>query len=259
MQESSQTYPSKIRTPWRAFSHLREAIGLDRTSWEGARLLMAHVPVDPVEAKKILPLGMWLGKKPTATIFIAKYEKPSFSVPYHETGMMLHVHTPLGKGVHCPWMYVDDDTAFIIGRDFSGFPKKIGEIEFKETKQKAIHASVRRRKATVLTISGEIGKAEESPGPVFNQKIFNVGGQATFFVFQPIWLMKPPETILESYHADVEINLSDTINDPIGRLVDGPASKGRMVVMDYHGGALLLMVGMTGLNYYANTCYLRVK
>ena len=83
--------------------------------WENARFIVADIPIDKTKAKKILPVGMGLYSPPKATIFISDYTKTSFTVPYHEAAFLIHVRTPVGKGLHCCWMIVDDDTALIYG------------------------------------------------------------------------------------------------------------------------------------------------
>src|SRR6056297_2428422 len=95
--------------------------------WVNARFVLADVPVDRKTTNKILPLGMRVGPETKATLFIVDYTKTPFTVPYHEAALLIHVKTPLGKGLHCPWMVVDDDTALIYGREILGYPKKAAQ------------------------------------------------------------------------------------------------------------------------------------
>lgn len=123
---------------------------------------------------------MGLGPNPTATLFIVDYTKRSFTVPYHEAALLVHVRTPLGKGLHCPWMVVDDDTAMIYGREILGYPKKAADITFEED-GKNITAGVTRRGVEVLRIESTSKTRRTPPPPVFDYKTFNVGGPLRFF------------------------------------------------------------------------------
>lgn len=226
--------------------------------WDNARFVLAKVPLDRAAAKEILPLGMWLDEPATGVLFIVDYTKTSFTVPYKEAALLINVKTPLGSGVHCPWMVVDDDTALIYGRELLGYPKKMAEFTFDE-REDAVKASVTRRGVKVLSLEARRGQAQTTPPPVFNKKTFNAGGLGQFFSINPVWLFKPKEKIHESYEAEVEVRLEASPFDPIADLVAGPATSGRLVVMDIPGSEYNLPVGLAGLRFFANTFYLRFR
>jgi acetoacetate decarboxylase len=100
----------------RLFRTMLAVLGLRVKLWEDTTFILVDVPLNPAEAKKILPLFMFLRKPYRATFFIAKYAKTAFTGTYNEAALLLHVRTPFGKGVYCPWMIVNDDTALIYGR-----------------------------------------------------------------------------------------------------------------------------------------------
>jgi len=226
--------------------------------WEGARFLIAEVPLNRKEVKKILPLGLWPSDPATGMFFIVDYVKTSFTFPYKEAALLINVNTPLGRGVHCCWMVVDDDTALIYGRELLGYPKKFGKFTFQE-EGNHVSASVSRRGVTVLSMEGEKGAPQNPPPAVFDRKTFNTGGPGSFFMFSPIWMFRPREVIKESYSAQVTVKISQTHFDPIWKLVDGDAFAGRFVVSDIPGTHYNIMVGAAGLVYSARTFYLRFR
>jgi acetoacetate decarboxylase len=227
--------------------------------WENARFVLADVPLDKKETKKILPWCMGLGSNPTATLFIVDYTKTSFTVPYHEAALLVHVKTPLGKGLHCPWMVVDDDTAMIYGREILGYPKKKADIVFEENNGN-ITAGVTRRGVEVLRIESTSKARQASPPPVFDCKTFNVGGPLQFFsLLQPIWLFRPKEEIHESYETEARVLINDSEYDPIARLIDGEPFNTRMVVLDIIKGRYFLFAGLAGGFWYVHSYYLRYR
>ena len=144
------------------FENMREKKQSNQNTWNNARFVLADIPLERREVNKVLPLGMWTGPEPMATLFICHYPEVSYPIfPYHEAAMLVHVHTPMGKGLHCCWMIVDDDTALILGREMLGYPKKMGIFEFHESGND-IHAAVSRRGIRVIEIRARGGG---SPGP----------------------------------------------------------------------------------------------
>jgi acetoacetate decarboxylase len=226
--------------------------------WDNAHFVLADVPLDRREAKKVLPLGLWPSDPPLGTLFIVDYTKTSFTVPYHEAAMLIHVRTPLGRGLHCCWMVVDDDTAMIYGRELLGYPKKMAQFEFQELDGN-IRATVTRRGAKVMDMEATRGKLQTPPSPVFDFKTFNAGAMGQFFIISPIWLFRPREVIHESYAAEVKLILNISDSDPISRLVSGEPRNGRIVVMDIPGSKYNLPVGIAGVGWFANTFYLRFR
>ncbi|HUT54912.1 MAG TPA: acetoacetate decarboxylase family protein [bacterium] len=233
-------------------------VGGDVKMWENARFVLAEVPLYSSEVKKILPFGMRPVEPALATLFIADYTKTSFTAPYHEAAVLVHVRTPLGSGLHCPWMIVDDDTGLIYGRELLGYPKKFGQFTFEE-KDGGVFASVSRRGIEVMKIEARRQEREDSPRPVFDYKTFNAGGPGQFFAIQPIWLFRPKEVIQESWSAQAKVILGESDFDPIAKLVSGPPLNARFVVMDILGSRYNLPVGVAGIRWFANTYNLRFR
>lgn len=227
--------------------------------WDNARFVLADVPLDRKETRKILPLGMWTGADAKATLFIVDYTRTSFTVPYHEAALLIHVKTPLGKGLHCPWMVVDDDTALIYGREILGYPKKKADFTFAEN-QGHIEAVVRRRGVEVVRFDSVNKAPQASPAPVFDYKTFNVGGPLQFFwLLQPVWMFRPREVIHESYATEAKVVINDSEYDPLARLISGEAFNSRMVVLDIPGAKYYLFAGLAGFVWYIHSYYLRYR
>jgi acetoacetate decarboxylase len=241
-----------------ALRRLAEPLSGKVKLWENARFVLVDVPLDRKEAARLLPCGMRLREPPTATLFISNYTKTSFTVPYHEAAVLIHVRTLLGSGIHCPWMIVDDDTALIYGRELLGYPKKLGEFVFEEAGS-AVTASVRRRGVEVLSIELERGECQAYPQPVFDRKTFNAGGPGQMFLVQPVWVFRPREEIQESWTAKATVRLQESEYDPIARLVSGEPVRARFVVMDILGAKYNLPAGLAGPRWFAATYDLRYR
>jgi acetoacetate decarboxylase len=226
--------------------------------WDGARFILADVPLDAKAVGRVLPFGMKSVDPAVGTVFIADYPKTSFDVIYKEAALLIHVRTPLGRGVHCTWMVVDDDTAMIYGREGLGYPKKMARFEFKEEGDH-VFAGITRRGVNVLRMEGARGQAQTNPEPVFARKTFNVGGPGQWLSINPIWLFRPTEVIHESIQMGVTVIIEDSECDPISELVSGPPMNGRFVVMDIPGSKYMLPVGLAGLKFFANTASIRSR
>lgn len=226
--------------------------------WENARFLTAEIPLDEKHTKKILPLGIRLSNPPRGFLFIVDYREPSFTVPYKEAALIIHVKTPLGRGIHCPWMVVDDDTAMAYGRELLGYPKKMAEITFEEDGEN-IRAAVSRRGINLLEMSAVCGAEIELPPPILDLKTFNVGGLGQFFFFNPIWLFRPKEIIHSSREADVQVTIKESESDPIAHYVSGTPISGRYSVTDINGTKYYMPVGITSPIFFGRTFFMRFK
>jgi len=241
-----------------SFKSLLGKVSGERNLWDNARFIFADVPVDKKEAQKRLPWGLKLTDPPRATLFIVDYTKTSFTVPYHEAAMLLHVRHFWGAGLHCPWMIVDDDTALIFGRELLGYPKKAGEFVFEEDDQKA-SASVTRRGVKVLSMEGLKGERQTNPAPAFDVKTFNAGGPGSIFLFNPLWMFRPREVIHESREMEVKLEVGASEFDPIAEMIAGPPVSGRFVVMDIVGSRYNLPVGLCGVKFLATNYDIRFR
>jgi acetoacetate decarboxylase len=242
------------------WKNIRDKAIKHENTWDNARFVLADVPLDDHEVRRILPWGMKPSDPPVATLFIADYNTVSYPiVPYHEAAMLIHVRTPLGAGIHCCWMIVDDDTALILGREMLGYPKKLGVFEFDE-KDGVIHASISRRGVRVMEMTAKRGSPQNPKPPVFNIRTFNVGAMGQFFALNPIWVFRPREVIHECFKADIKLTLNDSAIDRVARLVAGEPQNGRIVVMDIPGdGAYMAPVGFAGPGWFGRTFDMRFR
>jgi len=226
--------------------------------WDNARFIFAEVPVHAGQASRLLPWGLKLTEPARATIFIVDYTKTSFTIPYHEAAVLLHVRHPLGTGLHCPWMIVDDDTALIYGRELLGYPKKLGTFEFEED-DTSVSASLTRRGVKILSMKGVKGDKQQNPATAFDVKTFNVGGPGSLFAINPIWMFRPKEVIHESRGMDVELKVENAEFDPIADIIAGDPVSGRFVVLDIAGSRYNVMVGFAGVRYLATNHDIRFR
>jgi len=250
----------KEHSVWGQLKLLMSLTGLKIKLWEDTTFILIDVPLNPDETKKILPLFMCLDKPYRATFFIARYPRTAFTGAYNEAALLVHVRTPLGKGVYCPWMIVDDDTAMIYGRELLGYPKKMAVIPFNDDGKK-ITASLTRRGIEVISVGAERVKKEDNPGPVLQIKTFNVGGMWQSFSFNPVWMFKPTEIIHESHTAKATLNIKHSDYDPIRDLIADYINpvEARIVKTDILGTRMILPVGLTGMRIFANTFNLRFR
>ena len=245
---------------WKQFKVMLAVTGLKVKLWEDTTFILVDVPLNPAQTKKILPLFMCLDKPHRATFFIAKYARTAFTGTYNEAALLVHVCTPLGKGVYCPWMIVNDDTALIYGRELLGYPKKMAEIPFNDDGKK-ITARLTRRGVEVISIQAERIKKEENPAPVLEIKTFNMGGMWQSFAYNPIWLFKPREAIHESYSAKAVLDIKHSDYDPIRDLIAGYKNPmdDRIAKTDIFGSRMLWPVWFTGVRVFGNTFNLRFR
>jgi acetoacetate decarboxylase len=248
----------EITTPWATYRRIRQAIKNGLKMWDGARFILADVPLDKKQASAILPWGLKLTDPPTATLFICDYPKTAFTGAYKEAAVLVHVKTLFGTGVHCCWMVVDDDTALILGREVLGYPKKMADIKYQETDSE-VSARVTRRGVTVLSLVGRKGPPQNPAPPVFDIKTFNVSGPGQMYMIQPIWLFRAKEVIHESYQAEVEVTIRESAHDPIKALVSGNPVSGRLVVMDIVGSHYSFPVGVAGPSWVMKTYWMRFR
>ncbi len=203
--------------------------------WNDARFLAADIEVDARAANRWLPFGLCATKPGRATFFIADYPRTSFGSVYREAAVLLHVRLGLWRGLFCPWMVVDDDTALILGRELLGFPKKMAGFTFSATDSE-VSASVERRGVKVLEFSGKIGPEEAKPAPMMARRIFNVWGATgpAALGIQAVVTMKPSERITVSRRVELaSARIRGSAEDPLDELKPGSAVSARFVRMDF--------------------------
>ncbi len=240
-------------------SILSQIRGDDGIPLGGCQFLQAEVPLDPVEAKKLVPFGMRLTDPPMATLTAASYETFPLGSPFRESALNIRVKTPVGKGAFCAWIVVDDDRSLIGGREFLAYPKKMADFS-KVYGEDHISATVSRLGKPLFEMEAERLEKEIDPAPVYGGKHFNLGGPGQCILYSPLWLFRAKETIHESYHVNVSLKVFDSDRDPLARIISGGPVSGRFSKLDSNGVKYLLPIGFTGgLRWFVNSFALRYR
>jgi acetoacetate decarboxylase len=125
----------------------------------GAEMLAAAYRTDPVAVARTLPRPL-KPAEPIALVFVARYPETNFGSVYNEGALFVLASFRGRRGWYCLSMPVDDDNALIGGREFYGFPKKLGEITL-ERKGGVVSGRVVRRGAEILRIESTPTSAAE--------------------------------------------------------------------------------------------------
>lgn len=97
----------------------------------GAEMLVVFWETKPEIISRLLPPPLKPSKYPVAMAFVANYPATNFDVIYKESALFLRAEHNGEEGNYCLAMPVTNDMAMALGREFLGFPKKMGEIYFK--------------------------------------------------------------------------------------------------------------------------------
>ena len=84
----------------------------------------------PEAIATLLPPPLKPASRPLVFAFIAYYPKTNFSVPYHESALLVKASYKGTEGFYCLSMPVTDDMAMAGGREGWGYPKKMAGISF---------------------------------------------------------------------------------------------------------------------------------
>jgi len=83
--------------------------------------------------KRLLPPPLKPTRRPLAMAFVAYYPKTNICPSYYEAGLFLKATFKGVEGNYCLAMPLTNDMAMAGGREESGFPKKLANIEFKHS------------------------------------------------------------------------------------------------------------------------------
>lgn len=243
---------------------VRSALGMLRRSFSrthlqcrDARFVACDLPLHADRVRRLLPVGLRPSEPCMGTLFVVDYREPAFSPPYLEAALLLHVRTVFGRGMHCCWIVVDDDTPMIYGRETLAYPKKMATLTFEE-EDDAVHATVTRRDRPLLTLEAWRAGPLDDPPPIFGAPTYNVGGIGTLLGINPIWRFSLVETPREAYHADIQLTLHDSPYDPVQPLVAGTPMRPRVMIADIAGATSFVPVGLAGPRWFARNYALRI-
>ncbi|MFN7145381.1 MAG: acetoacetate decarboxylase family protein, partial [Myxococcota bacterium] len=179
------------------------------------RVVQFDVPVHP-DVRTLLPLWMWPSSPPRATLQILDYRRISYAPPYREAMLYLHVRTPIGPGAQCAWSLVTEDAPLLSGRETLGFPKKLADIRFAEDGDH-VRVAITRQGRPLLSLEATCGAADPAPPPVFDRRMYNVGGLGSWLFVNPVWALRSRERVNWAREAEVRLTLHASRSDPLAR------------------------------------------
>lgn len=97
--------------------------------WKNARLLIFNYETDGEAAANLLPPQLELTDTPTASVFFNDMNWSTVG-RYKEVAQVINCRHGKEEGHYCVHLVLDQEAAIIGGREFAGFPKKSGHIEF---------------------------------------------------------------------------------------------------------------------------------
>ncbi|OEC91452.1 acetoacetate decarboxylase family protein [Acinetobacter sp. YK3] len=227
---------------------------------ENAHFTMMDVAIDPEKAKKLLPMGMKLTNPAKGILYVANFDKPNFTQPYKEAGLLLHVSKyGLSEGYYCCWMLVNDDTALIYGREIVAFPKKMADITYDDDGE-VVHSTIHRRGINILDLKVKRKNRLDTPEPFWGRKMFNIGGFFQFFAFlNVVWSLHGQEEILLAYEAEAELTLKGSEFDPISEIIIGQPLRTRIAKLNILGAKYFFPSGLAGLAWFSRTISMRYR
>lgn len=250
--------PGEKPTLAKVFRAFLDAAGTRTAGSKDIDFILVEVPINPDEAKKVLPWGMRLDRSVPGRIFVASYGQAIFSPPYNEASLLVPVKTPYGKGGTACWMVVDQDLALIYGRSALACPKKLAEFSIEE-KGDSVSAQVTRRGIPLISIEARKIEPETDPEFIFEARAYNAGGLGQMFFLNLVWTFTLKETIYESYRAEGTLELRDSPYDPFRNLVgdfQNPLPM-RIAKFDMVGSSIPIPVWFAGVRWFLNTYTLR--
>jgi len=202
------------------FKEMEKVRGEGPWMWTDALVLAVDCDVNEEVAASWLPGGLRLSRPGRATIVVADYRETSFGPAYHEAGVLLHVKLGFSEAVHCPWMLVDDDVALILGREYMGFPKKLGQISL-SIEGDRVRATVGRKGTRLIDIDGTVGSEAADAPPLFGRLFVNVWSLLGLTV-PKLMRFKPVEEVASARAAEIDVEVQGSTHDPIHELELGP-------------------------------------
>lgn len=182
--------------------------------------------------EKLLPAPLQPAKRPIAIAYIANIPKTNFGVSYFESALSLRCQFKGDEGSYIISMPVDNDMAMAAGREFIGFPKKIGKLYIKREGKEVI-GRVERQGTPLIEVRAKLtGK--------FNSKdalniFLEMGGNNPIIVVYNFKHFPAPDSVGFDYNprlireeieikfkkmefGEGEIKLGSSNNDPWGEI-----------------------------------------
>lgn len=148
--------------------------------WETKREIIAGLLPEPLKP----------AEKPYAMAFIADYPSTNFTEPYRESALFIRALFNGEEGNYCLSMPVTDDMALIGGREYFGFPKKIGSVSITKNGETA-GGWTERHGIRFMEIKAKLTGVLNDPGSMgsimnlYNQRDGALGAVTYNFKFFP--------------------------------------------------------------------------
>jgi acetoacetate decarboxylase len=184
--------------------------------YQDAHYLVADMEIDPARARRWVPAPLTLAAPAVASIFTAWFPKTTFGSVYREAGLFLHVVHRGAPAIFSPWMIVDDDVALILGRELLGYPKKMGEVDFRIDGDR-IAGVAHRKGACVLRMEGTLAERVPEPPPMLGRPHRNVRSSLGVAIPKVI-AFTPREEAIVVRRADITVQVGDSDRDPLADL-----------------------------------------
>ncbi len=184
--------------------------------YRDAHYLVADMEVDAKAAARWVPAPLRLASPALASVFTAWFPTTSFGSVYREAGVFLHVLHNGKPAVFSPWMIVDDDVALIIGRELLGYPKKMGNVDFRVDGDR-VSGVAQRRGSELIRMEGVLGETVSSPPPMLGRPHRNVRTSLGLAVPKVI-AFTPHEESICVRRAELEVQVGGSERDPLADL-----------------------------------------
>ena len=184
--------------------------------YRDAHYLVADMEIDARVARRWVPFPLRLASPALASIFTGYFPTNSFGSVYREAGLFLHVEHCGQPALFSPWMIVDDDVALIIGRELLGYPKKLGNINFRIDGDR-ICGVAERRGTELLRMEGVLGERVANPPPMLGRPHRNVRGSLGLAVPKLI-AFTPREEPIEVRRVELAVTVGGSERDPLKEL-----------------------------------------
>lgn len=227
--------------PW---SRLAALLAPGDWIYRDAHYLVADFELDPRIARTLVPWPLRLASPARAQVFTAYFPHTTFGSVYREAGILLEVVHRGTRAVYSPWMLVDDDVALIAGRELLGYPKKLGDFDWRvgTTTGDLIHNVTRRRGHTLIEMTGTLGAAIASPPPMLGRPHRNVR-TSLGLALPKVIAFAPRERVVEVREANITVTISGSSRDPLHEMGLGNVLGARLHRVDL-GGRLPIPIGL---------------
>lgn len=223
----------------RLTNDLRTPLGIIKPggkAYHNAQYLTAVMDVDEKAMRPWLPAGMKLAKPHRADLFCAYFPETTYTKPYHEAGLFVHIKVGRGYGIFCPWMILDDDRALIMGREVLGYPKKLGEISWNNDGERIL-ATASRRGTQLIRMQARLCETLTGAPSILGLPHRNIMGNLGLGLPREV-RFTPKEHPIETRRVEMELEFTGTDCDPLQEMGLLRVAEARLHRVDLSSGLL---------------------